>query len=152
MYLTLGHIVRWSAISVLELFIHTVALTIFLVLTLLREEKVVDISWWIVFLPLFIADGLVVYFSLIVSMRLYFEDDSGYTLKTAIFRFITAFTAQSMIFICQLFSCQKLSGDKNYSYTEVFAPILILLHIFTIRACALNCNITPPWTSGCSLR
>ncbi|KAJ8346993.1 hypothetical protein SKAU_G00283940 [Synaphobranchus kaupii] len=74
MLFSLRELVQWLGFATFELFLHLGALLAFSVLLALRSDLLASgMSWWLVFVPLFAADGLSTYFTAIVSIRLYQE-------------------------------------------------------------------------------
>ena len=93
-----------------------------------------DVSWWIVFSPLFISDALNAYFCVIVFIRMYLEG----SYKAALIRALWSLFMLALLFIFKYLLCQKLSDDTKLDYSEVMSPIFILLQLVMIRACQLH--------------
>ena len=69
-------LLRWLGVSVFEIWIWLVSLTVFSVLLTLKLENYLlppNLSWFVVFSPLFICDGLNAYFCIIVFIRQYLD-------------------------------------------------------------------------------
>ena len=69
-------LLRWLGVSVFEIWIWLISLTVFSVLLVLKVEGYLlpqGLSWFIVFSPLFICDGLNAYFCIIVFIRQYLD-------------------------------------------------------------------------------
>jgi hypothetical protein len=65
-------LLRWLGVSVFEIWIWLVSLLVFSVLLTLKVEDVLSSSsWFLVFAPLFISDGINAYFCIIVFIRQY---------------------------------------------------------------------------------
>ena len=132
MFFTLKELVRWFGMTVFEIWIHLVSILIFSVLAVLKHENIMtSTTWWIVFLPLFIADGLNAYFCMIVFIRQYKEED----LRQAGLRFFFSVLSFSLLFTFKFLMCQKLSYSASLTHTEVIAPVFPLLVILSIRSC-----------------
>lgn len=131
MFFTIGEIVRWLGITVFEIWINLIALTIFTILLALKIDT--ENSWWIIFSPLFAADALNAYFCVIVFIRMQLEN----SLKVAILRASWSGTFLLMTFLFKFLLCKKLMGQVTLEYSEIFAPLFILLQLIAVRACQL---------------
>ena len=132
MFFTLKELVKWFGMTVFEIWIHLVSILIFSVLATLKHEHLLEnTSWWTVFSPLFVADGLNTYFCLIVFIRQYKEED----LRQAGLRFFFSILSFSLLFTFKFLLCQKLSHSATLTHTEVIAPLFPLLVILSIRSC-----------------
>ena len=131
MLFTLKEIVKWLGLSAFEIWLHLVTLFIFSILVVLKHENVLTASWWAVFSPLFACDGLNTYFCTIVTIRLYKEKDY----RVAGVRLLSSSMFLINMFIFKFLLCQKLNGDKPFSYSEIFVPIYVTLQLLMIRAC-----------------
>ena len=57
----LRELLRWLGLTVFEIWTALLCFTVFTVLLVLRVENIVDeenLTWWNVFLPLFVSDAL----------------------------------------------------------------------------------------------
>lgn len=132
MFLTLKELVRWFGMTAFEIWVHLVTLLVFSILTTLKEENLVDMSWWSAFTPLFIADGINTYFCIIVFIRQFQE----YPLRLAGMRLFSSLLCFSLLFVFKFLLCQKLSDiNSGLSHTEVIAPLFPLLVVLSIRSC-----------------
>jgi hypothetical protein len=136
MFFTLNELVQWLGLTVFEIWINLLAITLFTILLALRMENVItgDGAWWIVFAPLFAADGLNAYFCTIVYIRMQLER----LYKVALFRVSWSFLFLVLLFVFKFLLCQKLSGKSSYEYSEVLVPIFILLQLIMVRACQMH--------------
>nr|XP_009942994.1 PREDICTED: transmembrane protein 203 [Opisthocomus hoazin] len=72
MLFSLRELVQWLGFATFEIFLHGLALLAFSVLLVLKVDgEASALSWWVVFVPFFAADGLSTYFTAIVSVRLF---------------------------------------------------------------------------------
>lgn len=131
MTFTLKELVRWLGMTVFEIWMNLVCLFIFTIIAVLRYEQVLQTSWWNIFVPLYISDGLNTYFCIIVFIRMHKEQDY----RVAGLRLLSSIICLIGIFIFKVFMCQKLNREKEYSYSEVFVPIFIVLQVLMVRAC-----------------
>ncbi|XP_033730055.1 transmembrane protein 203-like [Pecten maximus] len=135
MFFTLKEIVKWLGITSFEIWMHVVSVAVFSVLSVLKYEDMVDMTWWEAFTPLFICDGLCAYFCIIVFIRMY--RDFG-NLRPAIVRLLSSLLYVTLLFVFKILLSQKLSRVKIISNSEVMAPLFILLQIVMIRACQVH--------------
>ena len=131
MLFTLNEIVQWLGMTAFEILTHLVTLMVFSILAVLKYESAISISWWSVFTPLFIADGLNCYFCMIIFIRMVKESD----LRSAGIRFLSSMLYLTLLFVFKILLCQKLSKTRIISTSESMAPIFILLQLIMIRAC-----------------
>lgn len=132
MFLTLKELVRWFGMTAFEIWVHLVSVFVFSVLVVLKQETVIHLTWWSVFTPLYVADGLNTYFCIIVFIRQY----QDYALRPAGIRHLSSLLCCSLLFVFKFLLCQKLSdGMSGLSHTEVIAPLFPLLVILSIRSC-----------------
>lgn len=134
MFFTLQELVRWLRMTAFELWLHLVSVLIFSILAVLKYEEVWQVSWWAVFIPLFACDGLGAYFCVIVFIRQYMEMD----IKMACLRGLASTLTIVLVFLFKLLLCQRLSGERDTSMSEVMGPLFVLLQIIMVRACRTN--------------
>ncbi|XP_060769016.1 transmembrane protein 203 [Neoarius graeffei] len=137
MLFSLRELVQWLGFATFELFLHLGALLVFSMLVALRVDKVPDLNWWLVFVPLFAADGLSTYFTAIVSIRLYQEGEE----RLAVLRLLWVLTVLSLKLVCEVLLCQKLAGSnqtRDLLFGLVVSPLFVLLQLLMIRACRVN--------------
>lgn len=133
MFLTLKELVRWFGMTGFEIWVHLVSIFIFSILVVLKQESLVDMTWWSTFIPLFVADGLNAYFCIIVFIR--HDQDYG-TFRPVAMRLIWSVLCFSLIFVFKFLMCQKLSDrTSELSHTEVTTPLFPLLVMLSIRSC-----------------
>lgn len=118
--------------TVFEIWIHLIAITVFTILLVLKIDA--DTNWWIIFSPLFGADALNAYFCIIVFIRMQLEN----SLKVALLRASWSATFLLMTFLFKFLLCKKLMGQVTLEYSEIFAPMFILLQLIAVRACQLT--------------
>ena len=132
MFFTLNEIVRWFGMTVFEMCLSLVAWFTFSVLAALKQENVlVTASWWTVFIPLFVCDGLNTYFCVIVFIRMYREAQY----RVATFRFFSSIICLICMFVFKLLFCQKLNNKMGMSYSQMVSPLFIVLQIMMVKAC-----------------
>ena len=67
----LPDLVKITGLSIFEILLQSVGLIVFLGMLALKLENIYNITWWYVFCPLLVANGLCLYFSFIVFIRSY---------------------------------------------------------------------------------
>ncbi|KAJ8260613.1 hypothetical protein COCON_G00163360 [Conger conger] len=137
MLFSLRELVQWLGFATFELFLHLAALLVFSVLVALRSDLLLGMSWWLVFVPLFAADGLSTYFTAIVSIRLYQEGER----RLAVLRLLWVLTVLSLKLVCEVLLCQKLAEQeqaRDLWFGLIVSPLFILLQLLMIRACRVN--------------
>ncbi|XP_065349152.1 transmembrane protein 203 [Cloeon dipterum] len=135
MIFSLKEITLWLGITLFEIWIGLLSLLVFVILLGLRsEEYLTGTSWWLIFMPLFMADGLNAYFCIIVLIRMYLEG----LYKTALFRASWSFALLSLVFVFQFLLCRKLAMANTFEYTEIMSPLFIVLQLIAVRACQIN--------------
>lgn len=134
MILSSDEVVHWLGLTIFEIWVNFVSLMIFTVLLALKLDENYFLGpsgWWVVFSPLFIADGLNTYFCAIVFIRMRME---GFV-KVAILRALWSLISLLLIFVFKYLLCKKLCGQSTLEYSEVMSPIFILMQLLAIRAC-----------------
>jgi len=127
-------LLRWLGVSLFEIWICLVSLTIFSVLLVLKVEEYLlpsTTSWFLIFSPLFISDGLNAYFCIIVFIRQYLEGQ----FKSALVRVLWSLFLIGLLFVFKFLLCNKLENVSKLDYSEVMSPVFILLQLVMIRAC-----------------
>lgn len=137
MFLTIEEIVLWLRLSIFEIWIHLVSLTVFIIILPVKIDStsylVTDMSWFVIFLPLFVGDILNAYFNVILVIRLYLEN----SFKVAFVRAIWSTAYFILPFFFKTMLCKKLDGEI-LDYSEVFASLFVLLQLMAVKACQLN--------------
>ncbi|KAJ6652008.1 hypothetical protein lerEdw1_015833 [Lerista edwardsae] len=138
MLFSLRELVQWLGFAPFELLLQAAALLAASVLLVLKADGVVGkaaLSWWGVFAPFFVADGLSTYFTTIVSVRLFQDGEK----RLAVLRLFWILTLLSLKFVFEMLLCQKLGEDSHELwYGLIMSPVFILLQLLMIRACRVN--------------
>ncbi|XP_076164248.1 transmembrane protein 203-like isoform X2 [Ptiloglossa arizonensis] len=137
MIFSLSELVHWLGLTIFEIWINLVSLSIFTMLLALKLDDnyfMGNAGWWIVFSPLFVADGLNTYFCAIIFIRMHMEG----MIKIAILRAVWSLISLLLIFVFKYLLCKKLTGQSTLEYSEVLSPIFILLQLIAVRACQLH--------------
>jgi len=130
-------LLKWLGVSVFEIWIWLFSLTIFSVLLVLKVENYLlspDVSWFVVFSPLFACDGLNSYFCIIVFIRQYLERE----FRNALLRALWSLFFIGLLFVFKFLLCNKLDDASKLDYSEVMSPVFILLQLVMIRACQFH--------------
>lgn len=138
MFFSLEELVHWLGLTVFEIWVNLVAISIFTLLLSLHLEGVLFSGtatvWWMIFSPLFTADALNAYFCTIVLIRMYLEG----LYKAAFFRALWSFWFLGLLFAFEFLLCRKLTKNNDAEYSEILAPMFILLQLMAVRACQLQ--------------
>ncbi|XP_059488826.1 transmembrane protein 203 [Neocloeon triangulifer] len=135
MIFSLKEITLWLGITLFEIWVGLISLLVFVILLGLRSEGFLsNTSWYLIFAPLFVADGLNAYFCIIVLIRMYLEG----LYKTALFRASWSFALLALVFVFQFLLCRKIQSASNFEYTEIMTPLFIILQLIAVRACQIN--------------
>lgn len=134
----LHELVMWLGLAEFEIFTNLVSLFMFSIILSIRlaghlSEETLD--WYTVFSPLFCGDVCNGYFSIIVGIRMYLDNDNK---RKALQRLIWSVKILVLTGVFKYLLCLKLSGAQNLDYGEVFAPIFVLLQLIAVRACQLS--------------
>lgn len=133
----LVEIERWLGLSDFEIFSNLLSILTFTILLAFKlaghlPEKLSD--WSYIFIPLYVCDIYNGYFCIIVAIRMYLDNDNQ---RRAFQRFLWSFKIIGLTTVFKYLLCLKLSGAQNLDYSEVFAPVFVLLQLISIRACQL---------------
>lgn len=138
MFFSLEELVHWLGLTVFEIWVNLVSISIFTLLLSLHLEGVLFSGtftvWWMIFSPLFTADALNAYFCTIVLIRMYLEG----LYKAAFFRALWSFWFLGLLFAFEFLLCRKLSKNNDAEYSEILSPMFILLQLMAVRACQLQ--------------
>ncbi|XP_012257911.1 transmembrane protein 203 [Athalia rosae] len=137
MIFSLNELVHWLGLTIFEIWINLISLTIFTILLAMKLDSNYFSSsggWWMVFSPLFVADGLNTYFCAIIFIRMQMDG----IMKGAILRALWSLTFLLLVFVFKYLLCKKLSGQSSLEYSEVLSPVFILLQLIAVRACQLH--------------
>lgn len=155
----LVELVLWLGVSEFEIFVHLVGTLLFTVLLAMRIEHMPagfsgtallgvnasltptwfghPLDWFTVFAPLFGADILNGYFVFIVGIRMYVAQENK---RKALHRLLWSAKFLVLISVFKYLLCLKLQGTQNLEYSEVFAPVFVLLQLVAVRACKMTGN------------
>jgi hypothetical protein len=133
MFFTLKEASIWSGLSPFELLWHTLALTVFSVLLILKTDNILgygDVAWSQIFIPLFVAKMCNAYFSVIVFIRSVLVGQ----VKKAVQRTGWVLVSLALLAIYDVLLCQKLQGTSDFSHPETMAPLFILMVLTVFRS------------------
>ncbi|XP_074038940.1 transmembrane protein 203 isoform X2 [Leptinotarsa decemlineata] len=134
MFFTTEELVRWLGLTVFEIWINLISILLFTIIFVFKYDPSVDlntIDWWLIFSPLFAGDALNAYFCIIIFIRMLLER----TMKFSLLRVSWSGTVLLTTFLFKFLLCRRLLGQTNLDYSEVFAPLYILLQLIAVRAC-----------------
>lgn len=131
----LVELTQWLGLAEFEIFTNLVALFIFSIILAINLPGTEDTDWFLVFSPLFCGDVCNSYFSIIVGIRMYLDNDNK---RKALQRLLWSVKVLVLTGVFKYLLCLKLSEAQNLEYSEVFAPIFVLLQLIAVRACQLS--------------
>lgn len=134
MFFTTKEIVRWLGLTVFEIWVNLIAFLLFTILLALNYNPDLELynhNWWLIFSPLFVGDALNTYFCIILFIRMILELSVRYSML----RLTWSATFLLTTFLFKYLLCKKLLGQLSLDYSEVFAPLYILLQLIAVRAC-----------------
>lgn len=125
----------WLGVTLFEIWMFCCFLIIFLILLICKlDELIISLTWFNVFLPLFIHDCLAFYFCLIIFIRQYIN---GYA-KQAFYRALYSFFQLSLIVSFKISLLYKIEGNKdgkNVDNHDIFMYIGALMVALLARLC-----------------
>ncbi|XP_060521232.1 transmembrane protein 203-like isoform X2 [Cylas formicarius] len=134
MFFTIDELVRWLGLTIFEIWINLISLLAFTLILAFKFNPDVEIysnNWWLIFFPLFLGDALNAYYCIIIFIRMLMAA----TLKFSTLRLMWSTTFLTLTFMFKFLLCKKLLAQLSLDYSEVFAPVYILLQLIAVRAC-----------------
>lgn len=137
----LCELVRWLGLAEFEIFTNLLTLWIFTIMLSFRlagnlpDYIYVYLDWFTVFGPLFCGDVCNAYFCVIVGIRMYLNNDNK---RKSLHRLLWSTQFLVLTGVFKYLLCLKLTGAQNLDFSEVFAPIFVLLQLIAVRACQLS--------------
>jgi len=132
MLFTLKEATRLIGCSAFEILIHVISFLVFSVLVTLKVDGgFPELSWSVCFIPLFAADALNAYFTLIIFIRFYAIQE----VKQAGFRTLWSLLNITLIFVSKLLVCQNLEQVIDIKYGEALAPFFVILTLLVFKGC-----------------
>ncbi|XP_037093411.1 LOW QUALITY PROTEIN: transmembrane protein 203-like [Pollicipes pollicipes] len=133
MILSVKELTQWLGLTPFEIWLHLAAALVFCVLVVLRDLFPDTITWWHAMAPLFVCDALSAYFCVIMLIRTYI--DGWY--KPAAMRALWSFFVLALMFTFKYLLVRKLTDNIGFEYSEVMAPLFVILNMVMVRACQL---------------
>lgn len=116
------------------MWVFVTSLSVFSILLCIKCDTVSNMSWWLVFSPLFVGDALNAYFVTTVFIRMYVEKK----LKPATLRILWSILQIFLVFLFEFLLCWKLVEPNHFSESEIMAPLFFLSLFIMIRACQMH--------------
>ncbi|VDN55345.1 unnamed protein product [Dracunculus medinensis] len=139
--LTVGELIRWTNLTIFEIWLHSVGILIFSVLLVFKIEFHLGLTFWQVFTPLFIATAFNHYFLFIVFIRAVIHENDC---KTPFIKYAFSWLRCILMGIFEALLCYKINGDLEdgqvavqSSYGIIFLPVWSLLATLCFQACRL---------------
>lgn len=70
MILSMRELVVWTGLGPFEVSVHSFALCVFALLTTLRVEGILSTSWHVIFIPMYVALAIVLYYDVVLYIRM----------------------------------------------------------------------------------
>uniref|UniRef100_A0A914ZL97 Transmembrane protein n=1 Tax=Parascaris univalens TaxID=6257 RepID=A0A914ZL97_PARUN len=129
--LSIVEVIRWTNITIFELWLHCVGILIFSILLTVKLELYSGISYWYVFTPLFVASAFNGYFLFIVFVRTIIDEKDC---KAPFLKYAFSWLRLVMLGVFEALLCYKINGDLEdgqvavqSSYGVIFLPIWVLM-------------------------
>ncbi|VDM38023.1 unnamed protein product [Toxocara canis] len=139
--LSIAELIRWTNVTVFEIWLHCVGMLLFSILLTIKLELYSTISYWHVFAPLFIASAFNGYFLFIVFIRTVVD---GRDCKAPFLKYAFSWSRLVMLGVFETLLCYKMNGDLEdgqvavqSSYGVVFLPLWVLMAALCFQACRL---------------
>jgi len=134
MILSVKELTQWLGLTPFEIWLQLAAALVFSVLVVVRDLLPLGtLSWWHAMTPLFVCDALSAYFCVIMLIRTYI--DGWY--KPAAMRALWSFFVLALMFTFKYLLVRKLTDNIGFEYSEVMAPLFVMLNMVMVRACQL---------------
>jgi len=134
MFFTLQELGHWLGVTAYEIGVWVTSVTIFTILLCIKCDTESDLTWWVVFSPLFVGDAVNAYFVCTVFIRMYVEKKA----KPAVLRILWSLFQLFLVFLFEFLLCWKLSEPNHFEYSEVMSPLFLLSLFIMVRACQLH--------------
>lgn len=133
---------RWLVLTEFEMLMSMIGLFVFSILLCLKLDYQFEsaITWHQMFIPLWLVDGLSLYFCIIVFLRQVGElqtKAAALRLFISVFFLSTRFVAKLMIYFI-LSSSTHLNESKRIKFQYASVPIFFHLILLLFRSCRLH--------------
>jgi ribonuclease P/MRP protein subunit RPP20 len=140
--LNLKSITRWLVMTEFEMLMNLIGLFIFSILLHLKFDHDYDsiLTWRHLFIPLWLVDGLSLYFCIIVFLRqlgAFFTKEAAFRLFISFFFLASRFVAKLMIYQ-MLNTNNDLTENKRIKFQYASVPIFFHLVVLMLRSCRLH--------------
>lgn len=134
---TLRQVEKVLAISIFEICVHLLGLSISSVLLAIRldadQRHEQSMKWFWVFSPLFCADMICAHYLVVVAVRMYLN--RKYTRIAPIIRLGWSFMILSMLVLFKMLLSQRLDGNEKVNYLQISLPLIGIVYIYYVRTC-----------------
>jgi len=134
MLFTLKELQKWLQITIFEIALMLTSLLVFTILVALKLENIISITWWEIFIPLYVSDTLMVYFDFIVFIKLYLVGEKSLAVKRIIVNGIIIL----LMIIYKVLLCQQLEHAREMKYAVIHSPLFIFIFFIMVRSCYAN--------------
>jgi hypothetical protein len=127
----------WFLMTEYELLMNTLSVLVATILLVLKMDfPSMKLTWSHVFMPLFIVDGLQVYFLIMVVFRFYYEN----TVKAIVIRLLLNLIVLILKFLFKFLLYLKATHVVSIKYAFISLPIFLICIFLLFKTCSLNRN------------
>lgn len=135
MLLSLRELIVWTGLSTFEVSLHCFALCIFTILTTLRVEGLLDASWHVIFIPLYVALATMIYYDIILYLRMatFMWKNPEHHGRRYICYMIAASTVVAGMLVFAEYSVADFLDNSNRPSSSLILSLTLLLGYFFFR-------------------
>ena len=134
-------VTRWFVMSEFEMLLNCLGVATATILLCLRLDYAQDISWKLVFTPMFVTDGMQFYFCIIVLLRQFFEFQQRPWEPVLRFVISSLFLITRFLFklFVYLILVSGVEGDNSIRRLQyAMFPLFLHLILLIFRSCRLK--------------
>ncbi|ESO07734.1 hypothetical protein HELRODRAFT_75869 [Helobdella robusta] len=133
MFLSYDKVSKVLGMTMYELWINLVCILLSSVLLVLKLEDVLEMSWFIVFTPMFVCSGLLAY--LIIIMYIRSLQSRSISRQSATFKMFFSSFFTIALFSFYLLVCLKLNNLSHLSFSIILTPLYLALVVSIFQVC-----------------
>jgi hypothetical protein len=125
----------WFLMTEYEMFLNVLSVFVATLLLALKiDSSSTGLTWLHVFLPLFIVEGLQVYFLFMVAFRFYYESKIANVLHIL----LVCAVVVTLKFLAKLLLYLNTTHTVSIKYALTSLPVFFILIFLLFRSCTLN--------------
>lgn len=141
--MNLKSLTRWLVMTEFEMLINIIGIFIFTILLCVKYDSDSLITWRQLFIPLWLVDGLSIYFCIIVFLRQLGEfqaKSAAFRLFFSFFFLATRFVAKLMVYFILSTNSENIYNDENrkLKFQHASIPMFFHLGMLMFRSCRLH--------------